>query len=131
MRDIGVPSGRGILAGTAPSIYRLPNFSPRLPHPSDVLRVERLSKEREADEEAVKAELEPSFGDPHRKASRVHFDSLGLDDHRLLLSMTPYVSNATAPVAHSGTSQSGVRAERSFSPSGQRQGALASSLALW
>jgi len=48
----------------------------------------------EADEEAVKAELEPSVGDPHRKASRVHFDSLGLDDHRLLLSMTPYVSNA-------------------------------------
>src|SRR6058998_2561984 len=94
MRDIGVPSGRGILAGTAPSIYHIPNFSPRLPHPSDVLRVERLSKEREADEEAVKAELEPSVGDPHRKASRVHFDSLGLDDHRLLLSMTPYVSNA-------------------------------------
>src|SRR5215813_1045107 len=98
------PLRRGILAGTAPSIYHLPHFSPRLPHPSDVLRVERLSKEREADEEAVKAELEPSFGDPHRKASRVHFDPLGLDDHRLLLSMTPYVSNATAPVAHSGTS---------------------------
>src|SRR5438094_4621990 len=88
---------RGILAGIAPSIYHIPNFSPRLPHPSDVLRVERLSKEREADEEAVKAELEPSFGDPHRKASRVHFDSLGLDDHRLLLSITPYGSNATAP----------------------------------
>src|SRR4030095_329562 len=110
MRDIGVPSGRGILAGTAPSIYHIPNFSPRLPHPSDVLRVERLSKEREADEEAVKAELEPSFGNPHRKAGRVHFDSLGLDDHRLLLSMTAYVSNATAPVAHSGTSSPGVRA---------------------
>jgi hypothetical protein len=48
MRDIGVPSGRGILAGTAPSLYHIPNFSPRLPHPSDLLRVERLSKEREA-----------------------------------------------------------------------------------
>jgi len=46
MRDIRVPSGRGILAGTTPSIYHIPNFSPRLPHPSDVLRVERLSKER-------------------------------------------------------------------------------------
>src|SRR5256885_1683438 len=62
------PQGRGILAGIAPSFYHLPNFSPRLPHPSDVLRVERLSKEREADEETVKAELEPSFGDPQRKA---------------------------------------------------------------
>src|SRR5258705_8521801 len=82
MRDIG---GRALreegLAGIAPSFYYLSNFSPRLPHPSDVLRVERLSKEREADEETVKAELEPSFGDPQRKARRVHFDFLGLDDH--------------------------------------------------
>ena len=71
------PQRRGILAGIAPSFYHLSNFSPRLPHPSDVLRVERLSKEREADEETVKAELEPSFSEPQRKARRVHFDVLG------------------------------------------------------
>src|SRR5882724_11961028 len=81
-----------------PSIYLGPDFSPRLPHPSNVLRIERLSKEREADEETVKVEPEPSFGDPERNARCIHFDQLGLDDHGLLLSMTPYVSNTIDPL---------------------------------